>query len=306
MPADRLARLAWASLAYTVAVIAFGAVVRATGSGDGCGANWPTCDGEIVAFSGSAETVIEFVHRFTSGLALVPVVILTVAVWRRRSARGLRVVAIASLVLIVNEAIIGGALARFELTGENDSIVRAVVIGAHLVNTFFLLGCLTATAWWLSGGAIPSRPFSPDRRSIGIATAALLVVAAAGAVTALGDTLFPPESIADGIFDDVSGRSFLVRLRWIHPLVAVFTGLYVVRLARNLPLRGPGRRVGPAVAVLAVTQLGLGALNVALSAPLWMQLVHLVVADTLWVGFVIMSIEGLGTSIPARPQVVAA
>src|SRR5215467_12703113 len=75
----RVSAFAWGVLAYNVAVIAWGAFVRASGSGAGCGRHWPLCNGEVVPRPTSVATVIEATHRATSGLALVGVVGLLVA-----------------------------------------------------------------------------------------------------------------------------------------------------------------------------------------------------------------------------------
>src|SRR5580700_7754211 len=78
----RYRQFAWFVLAYNVATSAWGAFVRATGSGAGCGAHWPTCNGDVVPRAPRLETVIEFTHRVTAGLATVLVVTLAVWAWR--------------------------------------------------------------------------------------------------------------------------------------------------------------------------------------------------------------------------------
>jgi heme A synthase len=55
---------------------------------------------------------------------------------------------------------------------------------------------------------------------------------------------------------------------------------------------------------LVVVQIGAGLLNVALLAPVWMQLVHLLVADALWIGFVVVGSTALVE--PARVEMVSA
>src|SRR3712207_2335832 len=148
----RFSHYAWGLLVYNLAVILWGAYVRATGSGAGCGSHWPLCNGDVIPRSPVEETVIEFVHRITSGLALVMVIWLVA--WSRRlfpRDHRVRVAALCSLIFIVIEALIGAALVRFELVGNNASVTRAVVLALHLMNTFYLLGTLALTAWWASG-----------------------------------------------------------------------------------------------------------------------------------------------------------
>jgi heme A synthase len=291
----RFARFAVGTLVFNVGVILFGAVVRATGSGAGCGSHWPTCGGDVVPLSGSAERFIEFGHRASSGVALVLVAILVVwAVRTRRPGDPARIAAIVSGVLIVNEALIGAALVLFEWVGDDRSAGRAVSITVHLINTFLLLAALTVTAWWASGRPVPPRrPHRTTAWLVGIGAGALILVGATGAITALGDTLFPPHEV--GV--DHSG-SFLVSLRWVHPVLAVGTGLYLLHLARVLPV--PDRMRG-FLAAIVVTQLMAGVVNIALAAPVWMQLVHLLIADALWIGLVVIG----STALSERAEVMA-
>src|SRR5829696_8162535 len=116
MKLGRFAIYAWAVLAYNLLVILWGAYVRATGSGAGCGSHWPLCNGEVVPRAAAAQTLIEFTHRATSGLALLAVVALVAWVFqafpRRHPARK---GAASSLVLILTEAAVGAGLVLFEL-----------------------------------------------------------------------------------------------------------------------------------------------------------------------------------------------
>ncbi|MEX2419591.1 MAG: COX15/CtaA family protein, partial [Acidimicrobiia bacterium] len=238
---------------------------------------------------------IEFGHRASSGVALVLVAILVIwAIRTRRPGDPVRIAAIVSGILIVNEALIGAALVLFEWVGDDRSAGRAVSITVHLVNTFLLLAALTLTAWWASGRPVPPR--RPQRTTawlVGIGAGALILVGATGAITALGDTLFPPHEV--GV--DHSG-SFLVSLRWVHPVLAVGTGLYLLHLARVLPV--PDRMRGY-LAAIVVTQLMAGVVNIALAAPVWMQVVHLLIADVVWIGLVVIG----GTALSDRAEVMA-
>ena len=297
----RLARYAWITLAVNLGVILLGAVVRATGSGAGCGANWPTCDGELVPIGGATETLIEFSHRATSGVAIIMVGVLVVwAVRSRERGDAVRVAAIASGVLIFNEALIGAMLVLFEWVAEDSSVARAISTSIHLVNTFLLVGALAVTAWWAQGRPMPTRPWpEPARGRIVRATIALLVVGAMGAITALGDTLFPPESIVSGIEDDLTGV-LLVRLRWIHPVLAIATAVYLLRMAGSLAVTPTASRLATSLHVIVGVQVLAGFVNVALLAPLWMQLVHLGLADTLWILFVLLAAESLAAGDRSR------
>jgi heme a synthase len=288
-----LARLAAVTLAWNVVVILWGAFVRATGSGAGCGSHWPLCNGEVVPAAPAAATLIELTHRLTSGVALILVLWLTVWCFRATAPRDpLRRAATASLVLILLEAAIGAGLVLFELVGDDASVTRAVYMAAHLVNTFLLLGALTLTLWWAAGGQPFRRP-TAGAGHLAAAMAGLLLVGASGGVAALGDTLFPASSLAAGIREDLSPAAHvLVRLRVLHPLIAVAVGSYLLFLPQLVQARRAGRaahRLGSTVALLSLAQLAVGAVNLGLLAPVWMQLVHLFMADALWIAVVLFA-----------------
>lgn len=289
-PSRAFARYAWAFLAYLLFVILYGAWVRITHSGAGCGSHWPLCDGEVVPLAPSHEKVIEYTHRLTSGLSAI--LGLGLLVWSRRVApRGHRVRrgAAASFVLLVVEALLGAGLVLFGLVNSDDSATRAVVVALHLANTLMLTGATALTAWWASGGGETSRPVGGGLRLALLVGLGLVVVTSmTGAVTALGDTVFPVGGA------HTPADHFLVRLRIVHPLVAVAAGLYLLRLAARVRGRAPGAR-GWATALFAVVvvQLAAGVLNVALAAPGWMQLVHLLLAQGAWLAAVIMTAAAL-------------
>jgi heme A synthase len=293
---SKVARYAWAVLAYNVAVILWGAYVRATGSGAGCGAHWPLCNGEVVPRAAGAATMIEFSHRLSSGVALIAVAVLVVAIFRTcRPGHPARLGAVWSGILILTEAAVGAGLVLFQLVADNATMARAMFVAVHLLNTFLLLGALTLTAWWLTTGL----PFTGDRRAATPLIAgclALLVAGASGAVAALGDTLFPSQSLARSLRDDLSFTShLLIRLRVFHPVLAVSAAFIVAwcsaRLGRaTLSPNGRGVRV---VTAIALGQIALGFFNVVMLAPVWLQLLHLLVADALWIGFVLLGANAL-------------
>lgn len=287
----RFAAYAWAATVLSVAVISGGAIVRATGSGAGCGAHWPKCNGSIVP-EGTTESIIEFAHRTTSGLAFLAVVALFLMA-RRVEVTRVRRAAGAALAFMIGEVGVGAALVLGEWVGDDASVARAVIDGFHLVNTLFLLGALTLTAWWGGGGApLRLRQISRDGRLLLGGIGAVLIVAAAGALTALGDTLFPDASI----FDDVSASShFLVRLRVVHPVLAVATAIFLIVVARRIAARRDGfaGRISVTVAAIAGGQLFVGFTNLGLGAPVWMQVVHLLVTDALWISLVLAAANEL-------------
>ncbi|MBM3495673.1 MAG: heme A synthase, partial [Armatimonadetes bacterium] len=232
MTPARLSKAAWLVVAYCVAVILWGSVVRATGSGAGCGGHWPTCDGAVLIIPTSTAMWFELAHRASSGLLLVLVKMLIVATFRTLPAGhpARRSVAVAGGILVV-EALLGAGLVLFGLVADNDSLARAVVIAIHLTNTMALLAFLTLTA--LLAARRDWRTVSLSRKEDGptgggwlgvalaVGLASLVVVGASGAVTALGDTLFPARTLGEALRDDASPTAhLLVRMRVLHPVVA--------------------------------------------------------------------------------------
>ena len=302
MKRERFRIYAWAVLGYNLLVVLWGAYVRATGSGAGCGSHWPLCNGVALPRDPAIETVIEFTHRLSSGLALILVILLAIWAWRAYpSGHRVRGAALASLVLIIVEALLGAGLVLFELVADDDSMMRAFSMVAHLINTFLLIAAMTVTAWWAGGGErVRLRRQGGYAILLAAGAAGVLLVGASGAVAALGDTLFPARTLGEGIAADLSPTShFLLRLRLLHPFVAVITGAWLLLVAR-LASRRP--RTSPAavrmVSAMVGVQLLSGVVNVLLLAPVWMQLVHLLLADLLWISFVVLAASSLQE--PAR------
>jgi heme A synthase len=293
-------------LAWNILVVLWGAYVRASGSGAGCGNHWPLCNGEIVPVAPRVATVIEFTHRMTTGVALAGVT----ALWlwsRARFARADRVrrMALASFVFLITEALLGAGLVLFNYVDKDQSAGRAIYLSLHLVNTLLLLGALALTAWFSVWPATAGT--TPARRSP-LAIAALptaILVSVTGAIAALGDTLFPSASLAQGFHRDFSATAnFLVRLRVLHPILAILAASYFVMVSvAVLRSKQPAaaRKLAVCVLALAFTQLGAGALNLILLAPVGMQIAHLLLADLLWISLVVLAVEA--QAVPSRAVV---
>jgi heme A synthase len=303
MKSGKFVNYVWLVLAFNLLVVLWGAVVRATGSGAGCGAHWPLCNGEVIPQSSAVATFIEFFHRLTSGVALALIVVMFIAS-RRVFAKGhpARGGALASVTLIVVESLIGMLIVVLELTAQDTSVARAVGIAVHQVNTLFLLSAITLTGWWASGGSKLSWRGHPLSRNVTaalmIGVAGLLALSATGAITALGDTLFPATSLQAGFERDLLPTAhFLEQLRIIHPIVAGLMGIYVVAIAWLIHRRTHDPLVKWLAATLSglfLAQCALGAMNVVLLAPVWMQLAHLLMADAVWICFVLLAASTLG------------
>jgi heme A synthase len=300
---------AWAFVGYLIAVILFGAWVRITHSGAGCGDHWPTCHGEVIPFAPSTETIIEYTHRLTSGVLGIFGLILVGWAWVRYNAKH-RVfwASVVTLAFIVLEALIGAGIVLAELVTDDDSVARAVVISIHLINTLTLAGAASLTAWWSNGRELPNlSKVGTLKWLFGIGFLALILTSMSGAVTALGDTLFPVDpTLGQGVFDRVRGdlspaNHFLVRLRIIHPIVAVLSSVFLIMLSsiiRTSEVSQTTRRGALVLLVAVCLQVGIGVANIYLGAPGWIQLVHLALAQLVWVALLITANEAL-TDSPA-------
>jgi heme A synthase len=200
-------------------------------------------------------------------------------------------------VFILTEALLGASLVLLGHVARNESVGRVYSLATHLINTFLLLASLALTAWYAGG---EKRPASSRRdRAFSLAAAgplvALVLVAVAGVITALGDTLFPSHTLAEGMREDFSSTaSFLIRLRIIHPFLAVGAG-FVVALVALPEYRARHtsrlRALSGWLLGLFAVQFVVGGLSIVLQAPVPMQLLHLLLADSLWIVLVLFTAE---------------
>lgn len=290
-------RYSWFLVGYNVLVILWGAVVRATGSGAGCGNHWPLCNGEVIPQPQQIETIIEFSHRISSALDGLLVILLVYLAYRiyGKENRIFRW-AFAALVFIIIEGLLGRLLVVQDWVADNVSLMRAVVVAVHLINTYILLFTLTLTAWFsnIRYEIKPRRDRKPNLL-VGIGIFSAIIFSAMGAVTALGDTLFPAEAIFSGVPEGLDSTSqFLIQLRAIHPILAIITSGYlyfVVRWILNRELGSRVKRSGNRLLIVIAIQVLAGGVNVLLLAPIYMQVVHLLLADIFWISLVLFALE---------------
>jgi heme A synthase len=299
MKLTKFAKYVWFVLAVNMGVILWGAYVRATGSGAGCGSHWPLCNGEVIPRSAQIETLIEFTHRASSGVAFLLVLGMLIWAWRiYPRGNAVRNGAILSMFFMITEALLGAGLVLFELVAENASAARALAISVHLANTFILLASISLTAWWASGGE-PLKLRAGDTKNwlLAIGFLSVLVLGMSGALTALGDTLFPVSSLEEGIRQDFSSAAhFLIRLRILHPTLAVVVSLYLIVIIGWIisRVKNYGSKVlGRLTIFLIGLQLLAGLINVVLLAPVWIQLTHLFLSDTIWICLVLFAANSL-------------
>ncbi len=274
------------TLAVNAVVILQGAIVRITGSGAGCGRDWPRCQGEFLPLDHGVTTWIEYSHRALSGMALLLGVGLLITAVRHRAALPVMLrCAGASVVFLCIEALIGAGTVLTGLTGDNVSIGRGLLVAFHLVNSLLLVGALSLTTLY----AYPTPPMRPSWNGhIGLNLAMLLglvgmtLLMFSGGIAAMGNTMFPPETLQAGLMEDFSREAHpLVRLRLLHPVLAIGVGGYLWFIyvmsgwIRPDPQCRPYRR---GLFLAYCLQLGVGIANLAFLGPVWLQLLHLAMA----------------------------
>jgi cytochrome c oxidase assembly protein subunit 15 len=290
-----LSRFARFVVLYNITVIVWGAYVRATGSGAGCGSHWPLCNGEFLPTTHQTATVIEFTHRVTSGLSLALVAILLIWCWRR-TAKGdwPRYSAVAAAALLCNEALLGALLVLFDRVGGlHRSATHALFLCLHFGNTLLLLAALALTAKWLSNRdgrfAMVARPHQTI--AIGLGLVSVMVIGMTGSLASLGDILFPADSLRHAVAQDFSSSSpILLRLRVLHPIAAVIGSIYVLWLLQTFWRK---QERTPWLPVTLTAQIALGVMNVILLAPVWLQMTHLLIAEIFWILLVLGSADQL-------------
>jgi heme A synthase len=176
----------------------------------------------------------------------------------------------------------------------------------HLGNTFLLLGALTVTAWTIQSESADGRRAANRSGTalVGLALLSILVLGSSGAIAALGDTLFPVASLREGMAQDLSPLAHVfLRLRLLHPFIALVTGLIVfvtASVVRTLRATPRVRLLSRVVTIVFATQFAAGLLNMTLLAPVPMQIVHLLLADATWIALVLMGWEAVYAVAPVE------
>lgn len=304
-------------LLYTLLVILWGAWVRISHSGDGCGDHWPLCNGEFIpgtnTFLPAKKTWVEYTHRLMSGSFGLIVIWFF---WRSKKLfvkdHPARKAALFSLIFMITEALLGAKLVLFGLVMKNDSPLRTFAMSLHMLNSLLLVAAI-ALLWEASKNTLllPREPFSwldantvkdhfknswlaeNFKKTIWISAALFLVLAVSGAIAALASTLFPSESLLSGLMQDFSADAhYLIRLRIVHPILGILVGAWlggggwlIAQFAENSPsLKAAGMRL-MWICFLAVP---FGMLTLLSLAPSWMKIFHLLIAHTVWISLVLL------------------
>jgi heme A synthase len=307
IPSRRIRLLSWSVLWLTVAVVVGGALVRATDSGAGCGESWPICGGQFIPDIGNYHTAIEVSHRLMTGLlgfALIGVFVLVRRDFQKehRLRRAIR----AAGILLIIESLLGASLVLFGWVELDASIARLIVVPLHLVNTFLLVGAMVMVAFFASGGN--GFRIDPGKRRDQLVLGGLgivLIIGATGALNALADTLIQSDALrlsAPGEF--LVTEPVLRQIRAIHPFVAIIGGLGLYMLVRYLAVAAarPVRMLALGIQGIVWLQFFVGLVNIALEVPLETQLIHLFVADVLWIAFVLLGAHLIGGVDRARVE----
>ena len=277
-----------AGLFLSIASILAGAFVRATGSGDGCGATWPTCKGRIIPALSDTSELIEFSHRSVSGVLLIVTLIIFVKSRKFQKDSLARTVTNYLTFFVVFEALIGAVIVIFEWVGLNSSLPRIIAVPIHLVNTFGLLGCYAILYKILDENI--EEIISMFNKNFIFISSLFLLSGATGSIAALADVLFPSASFIEGFLADFDRTSeVLTRLRILHPIVSSILSLvlyiYSIRINKKYNIRVKLLQTLIFVAVF------LGFLNVLSNIILPLSILHLAIADFLWISYIYVSID---------------
>lgn len=289
---NKFSKLAWFNLVWTILVILWGAVVRATNSGAGCGNYWPLCGQSLIPTFEVFHTYIEFTHRVMSGLLLITISVMFLIARNKFKGDPFRLGLNNSvLIFLVIESLLGAGLVVFELVEDNDSIFRVIAISLHLLNTFILVALTALNAYYSSKPhiIISSLKF---KDSFNVILFLILVIGISGAVTSLADTVYPPKSFTATMNEWVNPNAQLLqRLRPYHPLIAGLFGLSILAYINQFfkPISNWGKNLQRWIHFLILIQFLLGAFNIIFHIPLTIQILHLLFAELIWITAVFLA-----------------
>jgi cytochrome c oxidase assembly protein subunit 15 len=287
MNRSQFQKFALGLLFYTVLVIVWGAWVRISHSGDGCGDTWPLCHGQLIPEAERGKTWVEYTHRLMSGLyGLIVIYFYFVAHKLYPKGAFAKKAALFSLIFMITEAALGAKLVLFKLVASNDTPYRAFVMALHQVNSFLLTGAIALT--YVSSLSEDHKP-AQNKSAWYVSYFPLIIIAIGitGAWASLSNSLFPSDTLLGGLKEDLATNShFLIRLRIYHPLVALICGgslsLFFWMKSQSAKSFMLQRRSFQ-MSVLLLCGILFGIATLMFHAPVWMKLAHLTLAHTIWV-----------------------
>ena len=281
-------KLSLYGLVVSIFSIIAGAIVRATGSGDGCGSSWPTCNGEIIPKLNTSSELIEFSHRSISGILLIITLIIFVKSFNDEVPIFQKRIIWFLTFFVLLEALIGAVIVIYEWVGLNSSTPRIIAVPLHLVNTFGLLGTYTLLFHLTKNSKTSLINFFD--RGFKIALFLFLLSGTTGSIAALADVIFPSESFITGLAEDFDSKSeILTRLRILHPLFASALSIYLYSEAKRL--QSEYKVITRNIKILILLGVFIGVLNVVSNIILPLSILHLLIADLLWIVYVYKSAE---------------
>ena len=311
-----LAKYAWFVVAFNILVILWGVFLRSSKSGDGCGRYWLTCNGEVLPSAPQLKTIIEFSHRMmTTADGVLMIILFGWAFWAWHRNRGIQtkstlIASAISIFFVATEAAVGAGLVLTGNTAETLTDERPFWMAGHLINTFILLGSLVLTARYASGGR--QLNLKIEKKYLGallIGAAAIFLVGISGSIAALSHMIFPSGTLAEGMAMDFSPTShLLLRLRLLHPITAILTSVFLIFLtgwlAKECGNKRHVTRWSNILSVLVLAQIAFGSATLLMLAPIVMQLGHLLLADAIWISYVLVAANFLSPTASAADQIV--
>ena len=284
-------RYLWGILLFTVAVIISGDIVQATESGAGCGDSWPKCDGTLIPAFADVHVAIEFIHRMLTSVLSFGYLGLLIGgyllfgrkhpVWRS--------ILFSTAILLV-EILLGASLVLFGWVEDNATWGRVIADSFHVVNTLVLLGSLVLIIFLSrpDGGILVAKS-NPKRRYLIFAMLIVILITVTGTINSLADTLYLSDHV---VVEETPIAQLLVSVRAIHPLIAIIGGFAIIGLL-YLVIEEPSAQksaLGFAVFGVIFLQFLSGVFNIVLLTPVETQIIHLGLADTLWILLVFFSL----------------
>lgn len=274
---------------YTLVVILWGAWVRISRSGAGCGDHWPLCQGDLIPGLSVPATLIEFTHRISTGLYGILILFLVILAIRKQGRKhSVTLWSYLCLFFTLTEAAIGAKLVLAKWVAEDTSMYRAGFMAFHQINSMLLSGCVFLV-WW-KGSPSPISFFKWLISSKGFANLCLivliLVLSMSGAVAALASTLFPSDSLALALERDFSDSAHpILKYRIAHPLLALILGgiFWAMLWPRQNSTKSKNVQLQRTrFFYLFTVTLTFGVLTLLALSPTWMRLTHLALAHCTW------------------------